>query len=88
MGKPTLDEFRTKVGGKIFSAIFTKKDGSERKIVARLEVKSHLKGGELTYDAAAHNNLIVFDMQKKDYRTIAFDRLHSIKFGGEEELYE
>jgi hypothetical protein len=83
MEKMSLEDFRSKVGSRIFSAIFTKADGTERKIVARLGVTKHLKGGELAYDAAARNNLIVFDMVKKAYRTIPFDRLHNIKFDGE-----
>jgi WYL_2, Sm-like SH3 beta-barrel fold len=78
----TLDEFRTAVAGKIFSATFTKKNGETRHMVARLGVKMHLKGGELKYDAEALNYLIVFDMQKKAYRTINFNTLSNIKFGG------
>ena len=88
MEKMSLNDFRSKVGNRIFSAIFTKADGTERKIVARLGVTKHLKGGELAYDAAARNNLIVFDMVKKAYRTIPCDRLHSIKFDSEEVSYD
>lgn len=75
-----VDEFREIVGGKIFSALFVKKNGEMRKMTARLGVKSHLKGGELAYDASSHNNLIVFDLEKKAYRTIKFDNLIEIKY--------
>lgn len=79
-----VDEFRQIVGGKIFSALFVKKNGELRKIRARLGVTSHLKGGELTYDPSAVNNLIVFDLDKNDYRTIKFDNLLEIKYLGRE----
>lgn len=88
MEKLTLEEFRAKAGNKIFSAEFEKLDGTIRKMTARLGVKKHLKGGELSYDAAARNNLIVFDMVKQAYRTIAFDRLRAIKIAGEEIVYD
>lgn len=79
-----VDEFRQVVGNKIFSALFVKKNGEIRKIVARLGVKKYLKGGELTYDASSHNNLIVFDLEKKEYRTIKFDNLLEIKYSNTE----
>lgn len=75
-----VDEFREIVGGKIFSAKFVKQNGEIRVIKARLGVKSHLKGGELAYDASSHNNLIVFDLEKSAYRTIKFDNLLEIKY--------
>lgn len=79
-----VDEFREIVGGKIFSATFVKQNGDVRKMRARLGVKSHLKGGELTYDPSSVNNLIVFDLDKKGYRTIKFDNLLEIKYLGRE----
>lgn len=82
-----VDDFREKVGGKIFSAEFTKKDGTVRKIVCRLGVTKDLKGGELTYNPSERNNLIVYDLQKKAYRTIKFDNLRQIKYNGLEEHF-
>ena len=70
------------VGNKIFSVVFTKKDGSEREMVCRLGVKKYLTGGELGYDAAAKNYLIVFDMEAGDYRTLNVNTLKRIKFDG------
>ena len=37
-------------GGKIASVVFTKEDGSERKMTCRTGVKKHLKGGKCTTD--------------------------------------
>ena len=69
--------------GKIFSANFTKKDGTERTMVCRVGVSKHLKGKGLGYDAKAKRNLIVFDMNKGGYRTIPVDRLNWIKIEGD-----
>ena len=78
-----LVEFKEMVNdGKIFSVVFTKKDGTIRKMVARLGVRKHLKGGELKYDAAAHNLLPVFDMEKEEYRMINVSTIQEIKVGG------
>jgi hypothetical protein len=78
-----LVEFKEMVNdGKIFSVVFTKKDGTIRKMVARLGVRKHLKGGELKYDAAARNLLPVFDMEKEEYRMINVSTIHEIKVGG------
>ena len=83
-----VDDFRVIVGSKIFSAEFIKKDGSKRFILCRLEVKKALKGGELRYDPSSKNYLIVYDMQKKEYRTINFNTLVNIKFMGIQESFE
>jgi hypothetical protein len=79
-----LQAFRNEVGGKFFSAIFVKKDGTIREINCRLGVKKHLKGGQLSYDPESHGYLVVFDVNKKEYRTINMDRLIMVKFNGKE----
>lgn len=66
--------------GKFFVVKFIKKDGSSRKMVARLGVKKYLKGGE--NPAKNHENLIVvFDVQKRAYRMINVDTLFYFKCG-------
>lgn len=82
------EEFRSINGNKIFTVVFTKKDGTERKMRAMLGVKVHLKGGELTYDATEKNYLIVWDLDKKSYRTVNFNTLKSIKYLGLEENFQ
>lgn len=80
----SLEKFQNKLkDGKIFSVVFIKKDGTLREMTARLGVKKHLKGGTLTYNPKEHNNMIVFDMGKKQYRTIPFDRVVKIKANNE-----
>ena len=68
--------------GKIFSVSFTKKDGSNRDMTARLGVKKHLKGGKSTYNPDDYNMLFVFDTHKEGYRTIPFERLLELRFQG------
>ena len=78
----TPDKFRQLVGNKFFTVSFTKKDGSIRVMNARLNVKKHLKGGELSYNPDKVNNIIVYDLNNKGYRTINLDALKTIKLDG------
>ncbi len=77
-----IQEFKKMVGGKIFSVEFIKKDGTLRKMICRLGVKKHLKGGSLGYDAEALNYLTVFDLQSEEYRTINVNTLKCFTFEG------
>ena len=81
----TVEQFRYFVGfnGRLFRVTFRKADGSIRKMVARLDVKSYLTGGGAKYDAKERNNIVVFSMRDKAYRTIKIDNLLSIKANGE-----
>lgn len=83
LSKTELRERIAEVKGKIFSCTFIKADGSERKMVCRTGVKSHLKGGELPFDPVEKMLLPVFDMEKAAYRMIPLDRVLSIKLTGE-----
>jgi len=81
----TTQEFREFVGneGKLFSIVFKKKDGSIRRMVARLGVKQNLTGRGLLYNADARNNIVLFSMKDQAYRTINVDRLLRVKAFGE-----
>ncbi len=68
--------------GRIFTVVFTKKDGTIRKMNCRLDVKKHLKGGEST-TAHIDHLMTVFDMQAKGYRCINLDTIKSISLGGQ-----
>lgn len=70
--------------GKFFSATFIKKDGTIRKINCRLGVSKALRGGALKYNAEALNNLVVYDLQAKDYRTIPLDKLLTLRYNRKE----
>lgn len=67
---------------KIFSVTFEKKNGTVRKMVCRLGVKKYLKGGEMKYSPQARNMLVVYDIQKEDYRMINFDTITELKSQG------
>ena len=68
------------VGNKFFTVSFIKKDGTLRKMNARLGVKKHLKGGVSKYDI--DHLLTVFDMVKREYRTINLETITSLVFKG------
>jgi hypothetical protein len=69
--------------GKIFSANFTKADGTLRTMNCRVGVQKNLKGVGIKYDTRKAHNIIVFDMTADGYRTIKTDRLNWIQVQGE-----
>jgi hypothetical protein len=79
-----IKTLKTELKGRIFSATFIKKDGSIRKINCRLGVIKALRGGSLKYNAEACNNLVVYDLQAKDYRTIPLDKLLTLRYNKKE----
>lgn len=68
--------------GKFFSADFIRKDGKKRRIIARLGVKKHLKGG--VKKTLPDNLVTVWDTMKCQYRIINLDTLIHFKCKGEE----
>jgi len=78
-------EIRELAKGTIFSVVFTKKkDGTTRKMLARLGVKKHLKGGTKPFNDDDYNLLTVYDLQKKAYRSINMSTLKKLKIRGKE----
>lgn len=68
--------------GKIFSVTFTKRNGETRKMCCRTGVVQEIKGTGMAYNAAERGILTVFDMSKKNYRSIRSDSIQSIKIEG------
>ncbi len=68
--------------GRIFSVKFTKKDGSERKMVCRKGVRKGLTGKGAKYNPIERGLISVYDVHKGDYRMINFDTLQEFKMGG------
>jgi hypothetical protein len=66
--------------GKFFSVSFIKKDGTTRKMTARLGVKKNLKGVGLKFDPSEKNLIVVFDVHKKAYRMINLLTIFKFKF--------
>jgi len=73
----------SETGGLIFSCVFTKKDGTERKMVCRRHVKKGVTGEGMRYDAKAHQLIPVFDMQIGAFRMVNLLTLKQFKFRGE-----
>jgi len=69
--------------GRIFSVTFTKKNGEERVMTARLGVKKGINGKGMKYSARSRNMLPVFDMQKNAFRMINCDTVTRIKAQGD-----
>lgn len=68
--------------GKFFSCEFTKRTTGElRRMLCRTGVKSK-KGGQLPYNARAHDLISVWDRQRKEYRMIPVEGLRRIKVRG------
>lgn len=67
--------------GHIFSILFTKKDGTKRKMVCRLGVTKHLRGGD---DSTAHIDkyINVYDLQKEGYRKVNAETLEELHYDG------
>ena len=68
--------------GKIFSAIFIKKDGEKRRIVCRRGVSKYVTGKGLGFNPATRSLIGVFDMHKKAYRFINTNTLEQITVQG------
>lgn len=81
MEKQALDSIIDATEGRIFSVVFIKKYGTERKMIARLGVTKYLKGGNATLDKDQY--IIAFDLVKKAYRAINRDTIISISAMGE-----
>lgn len=75
-----LDSIIDATNGRIFSVVFIKKDGTGRRMVARLGVTKYLKGGSATLDREQY--IIAFDMVKKSYRAINRDTIVSVEAMG------
>ena len=70
--------------GGIFSVEFIKRsNGQLRKMVCRLGVKKHLKGGQKAYSTKVHNLLTVFDMENKGYRSIPVEAIQRLSVNGQ-----
>ena len=82
--KDTAKKYIYATNGKIFSAVFTKKDGEKRKMVCRQGVAKYVKGVGLKFKPEERSLIGVFDMHKKAYRFINLETLEKIKVKGRE----
>ena len=68
--------------GNIFSVVFLKKDGSVRKMICRSGVKKYINGKGMSYDPSKRGLMVVFDMQKEQYRMINLKTISNINMKG------
>ena len=80
--KDTAKQYIYKTNGKIFSAVFRKKDGEKRKMICRRGVAKYVKGVGLKFKPEERNLIGVFDMHKKAYRFINTSTLEQLKVKG------
>ena len=80
--RDTAKQYIYKTNGKIFSAVFTKKDGEIRKMVCRQGVYKYVKGVGLKFKPEERGLIGVFDMHKKAYRFINAKTLEQLKVKG------
>jgi hypothetical protein len=66
--------------GGIFNVKFYKADGTSRSMNARFGVRKGVTGKGLSYNPSERNNIIVYSMQDRGFRTIKVDRIKTIKF--------
>ena len=78
----TAKKYIYDTNGKIFSAVFVKKDGKKRKIVCRRGVSKYVTGKGLGFNPGSRDLVGVFDMQKKAYRFINANTLEQITVQG------
>jgi molybdenum cofactor biosynthesis enzyme len=70
------------MGNKIFTVTFTKKDGTVRVMNARRGVKKGVTGVGLAYDAAEKGLITVYDMKKRQFRSVNVDTVQTVKTVG------
>ena len=82
ISRETAKKYIYKTNGKIFSAVFTKKNGEKRVMVCRQGVAKYVKGVGLKFKPEERDLIGVFDMHKKAYRFINANTLEQIKVKG------
>ena len=82
LSKKILDIIN-KSEGKIFSAIFLKKDGTVRHMKCRLNVSKGVNGKGMSYNPIEKGLLPVYDMDKNAFRMINMKTIMSLKVNGE-----
>jgi len=68
--------------GKFFSVEFVKKDGSVRKMTARLGVRKGITGKGLAFNPAEKDLMVVWATDRKKHRMINLKTINAIKFNG------
>lgn len=68
--------------GKFFSVEFIKKDGSLRRMTARLGVRKGITGKGMAFNPSEKELMVVWATDKKNYRMINLKTITSLKVNG------
>jgi hypothetical protein len=63
----------------MFYVTFIKKDGSLRRMVARLGVRKGVKGVGMSFSPSDRGLMVVFDMHKREFRMINLNTIVELK---------
>ena len=69
--------------GKIFTACFTKKDGTERVINCRTKVSKGVTGKGMSYNPKELGYLVVYDLKCNEFRMINLNTVKWVKAEGQ-----
>lgn len=67
--------------GRFFACEFIKKDGTRRRMLARVGVHKGVTGAGLKFNPAEYHLVVVWDAQKRSFRMINLDTLLSLSCG-------
>tara|TARA_Y100000310_G_C20272483_1_gene618678 strand:+ start:173 stop:466 length:294 start_codon:yes stop_codon:yes gene_type:complete len=82
INRDTAKQYIDKSSGKIFSAVFIKKNGEKRKMNCRRGVAKYVKGVGLKFKPEERDLVGVFDMHKRAYRFINIKTLIELRING------
>jgi len=82
METKTITEMIKSTKGKFFSVTFVKKDGSVRKMTARLGVRKGVNGKGLAFNPSERDLMVVWDTGKKEFRMVNLKTINTMKIGG------
>lgn len=77
------DTLLSLTGGRFFTVVFRKKDGTIRRMNCRTGVHRYVKGADVPSGHVSKRDdmLVVYDVKLGDYRTINRDTILAIRYG-------
>jgi len=78
--KEAVELLQNRKSGRFFTVTFVKRSNGEvRKMNCRKGVVKYLRGGELRYNPSNKNLITVYDIPKRDYRSINLETVKEIR---------
>lgn len=82
MNTQNIAELIKSTKGKFFSVKFVRRDGSVRKMTARLGVRKGITGKGLAFNPVERDLMVVWATDKKNYRFINLKTITTLKVNG------